>query len=189
VFKGGLIVPSRLVFLMWLIFTVSEFYHLNLSVFGILPREFLGLIGIFTAPLVHGSAVHIISNTIPLLILGGTLYFFYEKIAPKVFFSCYFITNILVWIIGRKNLHIGASGLVYGLAAFLIFYGFFKKDMKSLIISVVILFFYAGMIYGIFPNQPGISWESHLAGAVVGAFTAYHLSNGKRKPAKSTDNY
>jgi len=173
VFRGGLIVPARLVFIMWLVFTVGKFFHLNLTIFGILPREPIGLIGIFTAPLIHGNALHIISNTIPLLVLGGVLYFFYEDLAPKVFVSCYFITNILVWIIGRKSLHIGASGLVYGIASFLIFYGFFKKDLKSLIISIIILFLYSGMVYGLIPDQPHISWESHLSGALVGFVLAY----------------
>lgn len=167
-----------MVFLMWLIFSIDHFLAFDLRVFGILPREPIGLIGIITAPFIHGNVYHLISNTIPLLILGGVLYFFYEKTAPKVFASCYFITNILVWIFARKNIHIGASGLIYGLAAYLIFYGFFKKDMKSLVISFIVLFFYAGMAYGIFPNQPNVSWESHLAGAVVGAVTA--MNTGRK---------
>jgi len=166
-----------MVFLMWLIFTVQEYLHLNLSFLGILPRNPFGLIGIVTAPFIHGNSIHILSNTIPLLVLGGTLYFFYERIAPRVFVSCYFITNVIVWSVGRGNsLHIGASGLIYGLAAFLIFYGVFSGNFKSLIISLIIMFFYAGMVYGLFPNQPGISWESHLAGAVVGFFTAYIIA-------------
>lgn len=175
-FRGGLVVPSRMVFFMWLIFTVDHFLGFDLRIFGILPREPLGLIGIFTAPFIHGNVFHLVSNTIPLLVLGGVLYFFYEDMAPRVFGYSYFATNALVWIFARKNIHIGASGLVYGLAAFLIFYGFFRKDMKSLIISFVMLFFYAGMVYGIFPNQSNISWESHLAGAVVGAVTAMNMS-------------
>lgn len=178
--KGGLIVPSRMVFLMWLVFSIEQFFHLNLEFLGIYPRHLFGLIGILTAPFIHGNIVHIISNTIPFLILAGVLFFFFERIAPPVFASCYFFTNILVWIFGRSSIHIGASGLVYGLASFLIFFGFFRKDFKSLLISVVILFFYSGMIYGILPSDPHISWESHLFGAIVGLFTAMYYSRTKK---------
>lgn len=168
--------PSRMVFMMWLIYSVDHVLEFDFRVLGILPREPIGLIGIITAPLIHGNLVHLISNTVPLLILGGVLYFFYAPMAPRVFGYSYFVTNILVWTFARKNIHIGASGLVYGLASFLIFYGFFKKDMKSLVISFIVLFFYAGMVYGIFPNQSSVSWESHLAGAVVGAITAMNMA-------------
>ncbi len=163
---------------MWLVFTVDNFLAFDLKVFGILPRTLHGTIGIITAPLIHGDSTHIISNTIPILFLGWALFFFYENIAPRVFYLCYFLTNILVWLVARPNLHIGASGLLYGLASFLVFYGIFKKDFKSILISVVVVFFYGGMVYGILPTQPGISWESHLMGGIVGAFVA--MNEAKR---------
>ena len=147
----------RFVFWMWVVFSIQFFLGIDITRFGILPRTGWGLVGILTAPLIHGNSVHIISNTIPLLFLGWTLFFFYEDIAKKVFVICYFLTNALVWLFARQSLHIGASGIVYGIAFFLISYGFFKKDFKSLIISAVIIFFYGGMVYGLFPNQPGIS--------------------------------
>ena len=171
----------RFVFLMWLVYSLEFFLGLDFSGFGILPRTTHGLVGIVTAPLIHGNSVHIISNTIPLLFLGWTLFFFYDNIAIKVFVICYFLTNVLVWVFARPSLHIGASGLVYGIAFFLIFYGFFKKDFKSLVISAVIIFFYGGLVYGVFPNQQGISWESHLIGAIVGGYTAMRFSLIKSK--------
>jgi len=171
----------RFVFLMWLVFSIQFFLGFDFSIFGILPRTTYGLIGILTAPLIHGNSVHIISNTIPLLFLGWTLFFFYDAIAKKVFVICYFLTNVLVWIFARPSMHIGASGIVYGIAFFLIFYGFFKKDFKSLIISATIIFFYGSMVYGLFPNQPGISWESHLIGAIVGGYAAMNFAQRKPK--------
>lgn len=171
----------RFVFLMWLVYTVEVFLGISLSHFGILPRTAQGLLGIFTAPLIHGNSVHIISNTIPLMFLGWTLFFFYENIAKQVFLICYFLTNILVWMFARPSLHIGASGIVYGIAFFLIFYGIFKKDFKSLAISAIIIFFYGGLVYGLFPNQPGISWESHLIGAIVGGYAAMNFARSKTK--------
>jgi len=170
----------RFVFIMWVVFSIQFFLHINLNGFGILPRTLPGMVGILTAPLIHGNSVHILSNTIPLLFLGWTLFFFYESIARQIFIICYLVTNLLVWIFARPSLHIGASGLVYGIACFLIFYGFFKKDFKSLIISVIILFFYGSMVYGIFPNQPGISWESHLIGAIVGGYAAMYFARNRQ---------
>jgi len=165
----------RFVFLIWVSYSIQVFLHIDLSFLGILPRTAYGLIGIFTAPMIHGNSVHIISNTIPLLFLGWTLFYFYESKARQVFIICYFGTNILVWFFARPSLHIGASGLIYGIAMFLISYGIFKRDFKSLIISIVVMFFYGSMVYGILPYQPGISWESHLFGAIVGVFTALFI--------------
>src|SRR6187402_187457 len=139
---GSSVTPFRLVFLMWAAFYVQYFYGFPLTNFGIIPREPWGLVGILTAPLLHGSVNHLISNTVPLLFLGTVLFFFYEKIGGTVFFRSYFWTNGLVWIFGRNSNHIGASGLVYGLAFFLIFYGLFRRDFLSIIISIVILLLY-----------------------------------------------
>ena len=180
-YLGSAVVPFRLVFLMWLVFSIEFFYGLDFSMFGIIPRTLWGLIGIFTAPMIHGGLTHLLSNTIPLLFLGGTLFFFYNRIGTIVFFRCYFITNILVWLFSpRQTPHIGASGLIYGLSAFLILFGLFRKDAMSILISIVVIALYGGIFYGIFPSQPWISWESHLAGTIVGAVTAFMLRDTKR---------
>lgn len=171
------VVPFRMVFLMWAAFYAEMFWGWRLHYFGIEPRSVFGLIGILTAPMLHGGLNHLISNTFPLLFLGTVLFFFYEKIAGVVFFRAYFWTNILVWIFGRQETnHIGASGVVYGLAFFLIFFGIFKRDMTSILITIGIVVMYGGVIYGVLPTDPSISWESHLAGGLVGAYTAIGLS-------------
>ncbi len=174
-----MVVPFRLVFFMWLIYTIQNMFHLDLSMFGILPRTFIGLIGIFTATLVHGNLLHLVSNTIPLMFLGWTLFFFYERIGSRVFIIAYFGTNIMVWLFARPSIHIGASGLVYAIASFLVFFGLFRKDFKSLIISIAIIFFYGGLVYGLFPNQPGVSWESHVFGVLVGLLLAMNYARRK----------
>lgn len=171
---GSSVVPFRMVFFMWLVFTVQFFYQTDLGWLGILPRTVTGLIGILTAPLIHGDLGHLISNTVPLLSLGAILFYFYPRIAPVVFARCYLITNILVWLFSlRVSYHIGASGLVYGLSAFLIFFGLLRMDFWSLLISAVVFLMYGGIFYGIFPSNPHVSWESHLAGVVVGTSTAF----------------
>ena len=174
-------IPFRLVFIMWLVFSIQFFYQIDLGYLGIKPRDIGGLIGILTAPMIHGSYMHLLSNTFPLLFLGTVLFFFYDRIGTIVFFRCYFITNILVWIFSpRASYHIGASGLIYGLASFLIFFGLIRQDFLSILISVAVIFAYGGIFYGVLPMDPRVSWESHLAGALVGAITAFNLSDIKR---------
>jgi membrane associated rhomboid family serine protease len=109
------------------------------------------------------------------------LFFFYERIGGIVFFRCYIITNILVWLFSpRISYHIGASGLIYGLASFLIFFGLLRQDFMSLLISAAVMITYGGIFYGVLPMDPSVSWESHLAGALVGAVTAFNLAAKKR---------
>lgn len=164
---------------MWASFYLEYVFGLPISWYGIEPRTFHGLIGIFTAPLIHGDLLHLISNTIPMLFLGSVLFFFYGKIGGQVFFRSYFWTNILVWLFARPANHIGASGVVYGLAFFLISFGFFRRDFLSIIISAIVLLLYGGVFYGVLPTDPHISWESHFAGALVGITTAVAFSKQK----------
>jgi membrane associated rhomboid family serine protease len=175
-FFGSSVVPFRLVFIMWAVFSMEIFYGFDFGWLGIKPRTLEGLIGILTAPMIHGNLSHLISNTVPLLFLGSVLFFFYERIAGIVFFRCYIITNILVWLFSpRSSYHIGASGLIYGLSSFLIFFGLLRRDFISLLVSIGILIIYGGIFYGVLPTDPHISWESHLAGAIVGTVTAFNL--------------
>ena len=116
--RSSVLRPFRFLLLMWLFFSVSFFFNIDFGFLGILPRSYFGIIGIFTSPLVHGNLHHISSNSVPVLFLGTILYFFYPKIANRIFLQCYFFTNILVWFFGRTFLHIGASGLIYALAFF-----------------------------------------------------------------------
>lgn len=174
--RESAVVPFRFSLLMVLVFLVQVIFYTDLGFLGILPQVYSGLIGVVFAPLIHGSSMHLYANLFPILILGSSLYFFYDRIADQVFFYCYFMTNCIVWLFGRPYYHIGASGLVYGLAMFLIALGFFRGSFKSLLISVVIIIFYGGIIYGILPTNKLISWESHLAGAVVGMMMAFFAS-------------
>lgn len=176
---GSSLVPIRLVFLMWLTFVIDYLYGFDLSWLGIFPRTLLGSIGIITAPLVHANPFHLISNTFPLLFLGMTLFYSYRKIASKVFFRCYFITNLLVWIFGRPSIHVGASGLIYGLASFLILFGFLRKDFRSFLISLLVLILYGSIFYGILPGDENISWESHLSGVITGSVAAFQFRKVK----------
>lgn len=187
----SIVVPSRLTLLMWGIFFFEVSWNYDLGFLGILPRDAFGMVGIVFAPLLHGSYPHIMSNTVPLLFLGTSIYFFYPRIADKVMFYSYFLTGTLVWLLGnlfsRPSLHIGASGLIYGLAFFLIFFGFFRKDFKSLLISIVVIVLYGSLFYGLVPLESGISYESHFFGALTGVGLA--INYGRRSGSFSRTRY
>jgi membrane associated rhomboid family serine protease len=173
-------VPLRMVFLMWFFFVLDWVYGWPLSVLGIVPRTLHGLAGVLFAPLIHGNIFHLVSNTVPLVFLGTLLFFIYERIAAAVFLRAYFWTNLLVWLFARPATHIGASGVVYGLAFFLIFFGFFRRDFVSISISLFTIMLYGSVFYGILPGDPFVSWESHFGGALVGIFSAVNFSRLKR---------
>lgn len=177
---GSAVVPFRLTFFMWAVFSIEFFYHIELGWLGIKPRTLEGLVGILTAPLVHGNLGHLVSNTVPLLFLGSLLFYFYPAIGGAVFVRCYFVTNFLVWLLSpRVSYHIGASGLIYGLSSFLIFFGLLRRDFWSLLIAIVVMVMYGGIFYAVFPGNPYVSWESHLAGSAVGMASAFNLRDSK----------
>lgn len=141
--------------------------------YGIFPRELWGARGILTAPLTHGSWAHLISNSAPLLFLSFLLFYFYSRIAVPAFALLYILTGIAVWLFARPVYHIGASGVVYGLVSFIFWSGIFRKQVRSIILALIVTVLYSGMFLGILPNEDGISWESHLLGAFVGIIVAF----------------
>lgn len=172
---SSIVVPSRMVFIMWLLFVLQLKFQFNLLYLGIMPRTAKGAIGILTSPFIHLSYYHIISNTLPMLVLGSMLFYFYPRRANSVFWRCFIFTNILVWIFGRQAYHIGASGLIYAIATFLILAGFFNKDFRSLVIAVLVILVYGSIFSNLIPASPMVSWEAHLMGAVTGGVTAYQM--------------
>lgn len=177
-FQRGIWVTLLFTFLLWIIKAIEVAFELDFTEFGILPRHLYGMFGIITGPLVHGDIFHLISNTFPLIILGVGLFYFYHRIAFEVIFIIYLMTGFWVWLAAREAYHIGISGIIYGLLSFLLFSGFIRRDTKSLSVSFIVLFIYGGnMIYGVFPYNTGVSWESHLLGAISGLFCAIFFRN------------
>ncbi len=165
--------PIYFVAFLWVFHLWKVFVSDGLWRFGIFPRDFYGLKGIITAPLSHGDFQHLISNSLPLLALMTILFFFYRRIAWPSFVSIYLMTGFAVWVIARPVYHIGASGIVYGLVSFIFWLGVFRRNVKSIVLSLTIVIMYSGMFYGVLPNQEGISWESHLFGGIVGIIIAF----------------
>lgn len=161
------------IIVLWLIQFFQWAIEKDLSSFGILPRKPAGLFGILISPLVHADFSHLISNSITLFLLFFGLLYFYRTSVIKVFFIIYIFHGLLVWLLARQSYHIGASGLIYGFASFLFFSGLFRKDKRSIALSLLIVFLYGGMVWGILPTDPQISFEAHLFGAIVGIVCAF----------------
>ena len=179
-------VPVILVLLLWFIKGADMLFDLELNNWGLFPLQVKGLPGIFTSPFLHADLAHLFANSIPLLVLGAFLFYFYTDIAWMILFLIYVITGIWVWVYARGGAaHIGASGVIYGLASFLFFSGMIRRETGLLVITMLVTFLYGGLIWGIFPqlfpNQP-ISWESHLMGLLSGLVLAiYYRNQGPQK--------
>ncbi len=165
---GFIIKPFYFVILIWFVFWVDQRFLLDLYRFGVFPRHFTGLMGVFTTPLLHGSMGHLASNTLPILALGAGLYYFYPKIATRVVLVSWLASGLAVWLIGRPSFHIGASGLIYALAGFIFLSGLLRKQPNLLALSLLVVFLYGGLFWGLLPIEEQVSWEAHLAGLTSG---------------------
>ncbi len=163
--------------LLWVIKILSNYFGLEYWKLGVFPGEAKGLIGIITAPLIHGSFSHLISNTPAIIILGTALLFGYPKSWPFVLPIIWIVSGLGVWFTARPVYHFGASGLTYGLMAFVFLIGILRRDRLAIILSLIVFFLYGTMIWGLFPHLPGVSFETHLWGAGVGCACAILFRN------------
>jgi len=165
--------------LLWLISLLSYLTDANLVWLGVLPRSFFGLIGVLTAPLIHDGLVHLLSNSFPLVLLSGFILYMHRPVAVRVLLLIYVLSGLLTWFIGRQNYHVGASGVVYGMAGYLLFNGFLRRNRGAMAVSLAVLFLYSGLFYGLFPTEERISWEGHIAGILSGLIAAILYGNGQ----------
>jgi len=173
-------VPVSVVVAMWLVYIVDSSFNLSLSCFGVTPHTWHGLVGVLTMPLLHGNWEHLLSNTIPVLVLGTALYYFYGSIANRVMWLTWLISGFLTWCIADDGLHVGASALIYGLNLFLIVSGLIRGNTRLLAISFIMIFLYGSFMWGVFPSltEPlQISWQGHLAGLLTGCMLAFYYRN------------
>lgn len=165
--------------LMWLVFVPSFFLDLDLGRYGLYPRQVSGLLGVITSPLLHADWAHLLSNTFPLILLSAIVFYNFPLRSGRIVALLYVFSGLLAWVMARPAYHIGASGVVYSLASFVFFSGMFRRDRTSVIFSVIIVFLYGGMLYGIFPaeDRARVSWESHLAGGIAGFAAGFIFRN------------
>jgi membrane associated rhomboid family serine protease len=181
-FLLALKVSAIFIVLLWAIFLIDGMFGLRLGRFGLRPGSVEGLIGILTAPLLHGSIQHIFSNSMPMFISLTAILYFYPNSSVRVIPLIWIGSGILGWIIGRPSLHYGASGLIYGLLAYIFVSGILRSDMRSVAVSMLVGFLYGSMVWGVLPIRPNMSWELHLSGAVMGVLLAFVFRNWDRVP-------
>ncbi len=180
----SIIIPGTFVFLMWLVKIVEVLFNADFTGFGIYPLSLKGLPGIIFSPFIHANFEHLLNNSLPFFLLSAALFYFYSEIALKIFTWTYLLTGILVWFGGREAWHIGASGLVYGLASFLFFSGIIRKYFRLVALSLLVVFLYGQMVWGIFPGvYKNVSWESHMLGFFSGIILAiWYRKEGPQMP-------
>jgi membrane associated rhomboid family serine protease len=180
----SMIIPGIFVFLMWLVKIIEVLFEIDLSHYGIYPLTARGLPGILFSPFIHADFTHLFNNSIPLFFLSLALFYFYSEVALKVFIWTFFLTGLFVWIAGRAAWHIGASGLVYGLASYLFFSGIIRRYFRLIALSLLIVFLYGSMVWGLFPGvYKNVSWESHMLGFFSGVVLAvWYRNQGPQKP-------
>ena len=166
------------VLIIWTVHIIKILGTFDWNRYGVFPRESEGIAGIFLSPFLHGDFQHLFSNSIPLFMLVTIILFFYKRVAMISILLIYFLTGLSVWLFARQGVyHIGASGVIYGMVSFVFWNGVFRKSLKSVVLSLVVVVLYSGYFAGIVPGEEGISWESHLMGAIVGVLVSFVMKN------------
>ncbi len=173
-----MVFPSFFLILIWIIKFVEYAFGYDLVFLGVYPLKWEGLVGILTSPLIHADWSHLMANSISLFVLLSFLFYFYKELAFRSFLFIYFLSGLWLWFAGRESYHVGASGLIYGLAAFLFVSGIIRKNPRLMALTLVVTFLYGSMVWGIFPDffpKKNISWEGHLMGLVAGTIVAFYF--------------
>jgi len=160
---------------MWIIELYNSSVGNSLGVWGIHPRSVDGLVGIFVWPFLHANIEHLISNTIPLAVLSWFILLRGFKDYLIVTVGITLIAGAAIWLVARPAIHIGASGLIFGYFGFLVAAAWYEKSLRSLIFSILTIFLYGGIVWGIFPQATHVSWEAHLFGLLSGLLLASFL--------------
>jgi membrane associated rhomboid family serine protease len=153
---------------MTLFWGVHQFARWDYYWLGLAPREWTSFFGVLTMPFIHGDGWHLFSNALPFIALATLLFLIYPQLALRVLGWGWIATGLWLWAFGQEGLHVGASGIIYMLAAFLVTSGFIRKNKRLLALSLLVTMFYGGLIWGVLPIDPKISWEGHLMGMVSG---------------------
>ncbi len=184
-FIYSLVFPGFFLLLLWAVKFFEVSMELSFAGGGVYPRRWSGLQGILFSPLIHGNWKHLIDNSMPAFLLSLALFYFYRDIAYKIWLLIYLIGGVLLWGVGREAYHIGASGLIYGLAAFLFLSGIIRRVRSLTAISLLVVFWYGSMVWGLLPFDFEVSFEAHITGAVSGVVLAIIYRDQGPEPEKS----
>jgi len=175
-----------LVSLPWFVYLIEVFSSVKLTQFGLYPLEWKGLLGIITMPMLHEGLNHLMSNTPSLFLLIFGLFLFYKKKSWQILLYLYLTSGMMTWLMGRADsLHVGASGVVYALAAFHFTIGIIRKVHSQMAFALLIAFLYGGFIWAFFPSlyqYTSVSWEGHLSGMLAGIVFAFYFRDSGPPP-------
>lgn len=178
-------IPGIFLLMMWMLKLTEWFFDLSFVTYGIHPLHADGLPGIFLSPFIHGDWQHLAANSVPVLVLGAALFYFYKPLAYKVLLLIIVLSGLWVWAGARGSYHIGASGVIYGLSSFLLVSGFIRNEARLMALSLIVVFLYGSFVWGIFPDffpEKNISWEGHLSGMLAGLILAiFYRKHGPQK--------
>lgn len=173
-----------------LVLSISVAYALDLILpqdfleWGLAPRQPAGLFGIVTVPFLHASIGHLFSNVVPLFVGFSLMFYLFPNASLRAGLIIYLGSGLLAWLFARQAIHVGASGIVYGVLAFLFVSGLVRRDLRSLGVSLMVAFVYGSIVWGVLPFDAGMSWELHLAGTLMGAGCAVVYRDWDRPPMK-----
>lgn len=185
---SSVLIPTILVMIFVMVKLAETVFGIELVQYGVFPRKPSGLIGILTFPFIHADWKHIFNNSTAIFVLGTMLYYFYREVASKTLLWVYLLSGVWLWIGGRANFHIGASGVVYALFGFLFVSGLLRKHLKLMALSLLVVFLYGSLVWGVFPVDERISYEGHLFGLLAGVVVAIvYRKQGKQRPKYSWD--
>lgn len=170
--RRGFLLSAAFVALLWWIHLLQDLFDLPLRALTLRPGELWGLVGIVFAPLLHGSFGHLVSNSLPLLILGTLALATLPRATPRALLLVWLLAGLGTWLIGRPSSHLGASGITHGLMLFVFLSGLLRRDRPAIAAALIAFFLYGGMLMTVFPREEGISWEYHLTGAGAGVLAA-----------------
>lgn len=171
--------PTLLILTLWVVYWGEFYAPIDIISLGIMPRTLGGLSGVFFSPLIHSTSdiFHLINNSIPVFVLSVALLYYYRKIAFQIFFLSWFLSGILTWIIAKNegSFHIGISSVIYSLVCFLFLSGVLRRQKQLQALSLLIVFLYGSLVWGVFPMEEKVSWQGHLGGSITGiALAAYY---------------
>lgn len=171
----ALLWSSMFILLFIISFYGSRYLNVSLSNLGVEPRTWKSILNMPTMLFVHASPEHLWNNTLAFFILTTTIFFFYYEIAIPVFLIMWLFSPIILFVIGRDNVHVGASVLIYAEFAFLFFSGIFRRNLNTKRISMAVGFVYGYTVWYMFPIEQQVSWEGHISGFICGIMLAWYF--------------